>query len=346
MATSRKEPKPSLSGLAEVQDAPTRPVYFLRGGDSFFRDAYLRVIRRKVFGDAPDDFNHDRLDWAETDASGVLTIAQTLPFMAERRLIEILHFTRPEGRDESALLAYLDAPAPSAVLVFCAESADMRASFFQRLAKAGAACRVDTPEGRELRGWLLARARELGFELRPAAADLLLEMVKPSMRRLSTELEKVASYLTPGAPAGEREIREVVGRSKEEMLYKLGDSLHGGSPGETLVLLRRMMETEHPAVFVGLLRNLIRRWTIAKALARSGRGARGISQALGVPPFVGQRLEGQARRMPSAGLRELYGKLLQVDRRLKRTSDPRLARQALELFLMDARASASGRRAS
>ncbi len=250
MAPSRKEPKPSLSGLSDVQDAPTQPVYFLRGDDSFFRDAYLRVIRRKVFDAASDDFNHDRLDWAETDAAGVLTTAQTLPFMAERRLIEILHFLRPEGRDESALLSYLDDPVPSTVLVFCAESADMRTSFFQRLAKASVVCRVDTPEGKELRQWLLARAGELGFELRPAAADALLEMVKPSMRRLSTELEKVASYLTPGAPAGEREIREVVGHSKEEMLYKLGDSLHGGSMGETLALLRRMMETEHPVVFV------------------------------------------------------------------------------------------------
>ena len=342
MAPSRKKPKSSLAAISDVQNAPIRPIYLLEGKDSFLRDEYLRVIRRKVFGDGPDDFNHDRFDWTEADISEIITIAQTLPFMAEKRLIEIFNFIRPGEKDEAIFLSYLDHPSVSTVLVFCVENPDMRTTFFQRLVKASVVCRVDILEGEELKKWLHGRSVEVGFELRPEAADMLVEMVKPSMMRLSTELEKIASYLMPGTLAGVDEIREIVGHSKEELLYKLGDSLSQGSLGGTLVLLRRMMETEHPVVFVGLLRNLIRRWTITKALIRSGRGAQGISQVLGLPPFVAKRLESQVRGLRSAYLRELYGKLLQVDRKLKRTSDLKVARQALELFLVDVRSSRSG----
>ena len=63
---------------------------------------------------------------------------------------------------------------------------------------------------------------------------------------------------------------------------------------------------------------------------------------LGLRPFVAKRLESQVRGLRSAYLRELYGKLLQVDRKLKRTSDMKAARQALELFLVDVRSSRSG----
>ena len=342
MASGRKKPKSSLAALSDVQNAPTQPVYLLEGKDPFLRDEYLRVIRRKVLGDGPDDFTHDRFDWAEADAPAIITIAQTMPFMAEKRLIEILNFTRPGERDESILLSYLESPSESTVLVFCVENVDMRTTFFQRLVKASAHCRVDILEGEELKKWLHGRAVELGFELRPEAADMLVAMVKPSMMRLSTELEKIASYLMPGTVAGAEEIREIVGHSREELLYKLGDSLSQGSLGGTLVLLRRMMETEHPVVFIGLLRNLIRRWTISKSLIRSGRGAQGISQTLGLQPFVARRLESQVRGLRSAYLRELYGKLLQVDRKLKRTSDMKVARQTLELFLVDVRSSRSG----
>ena len=342
MASGRKKPKSSLAALSDVQNAPTQPVYLLEGKDSFLRDEYLRVIRRKVLGDGPDDFTHDRFDWAEADAPAIITIAQTMPFMAEKRLIEILNFTRPGERDESILLSYLESPSESTVLVFCVENVDMRTTFFQRLVKASAHCRVDILEGEELKKWLHGRAVELGFELRPEAADMLVAMVKPSMMRLSTELEKIASYLMPGTLAGAEEIREIVGHSREELLYKLGDSLSQGSLGGTLALLRRMMETEHPVVFIGLLRNLIRRWTISKSLIRSGRGAQGISQTLGLKPFVARRLESQVRGLRSAYLRELYGKLLQVDRKLKRTSDMKVARQTLELFLVDVRSSRSG----
>ena len=342
MASGRKKSKSSLAALSDVQNAPTQPVYLLEGKDPFLRDEYLRVIRRKVLGDGPDDFTHDRFDWAEADAPAIITIAQTMPFMAEKRLIEILNFTRPGERDESLLLSYLESPSESTVLVFCVESVDMRTTFFQRLVKASVHCRVDILEGEELKKWLHGRAVELGFELRPEAADMLVAMVKPSMMRLSTELEKIASYLMPGTVAGAEEIREIVGHSREELLYKLGDSLSQGSLGGTLVLLRRMMETEHPVVFIGLLRNLIRRWTISKSLIRSGRGAQGISQTLGLQPFVARRLESQVRGLRSAYLRELYGKLLQVDRKLKRTSDMKVARQTLELFLVDVRSSRSG----
>ncbi len=342
MAASRKKPKSSLAALSDAQNAPTQPLYLLEGKDSFLRDEYLRVIRRKVFGDGPDDFNHDRFDWAEADGSEIMTIAQTLPFVAEKRLIEILNFARPGERDEALFLSYLDRPSASTVLVFCVESVDRRTVFFQRLVKASVVCRVDILEGEELKKWLHGRASRLGFELRPEAADMLVEMVKPSMMRLSKELEKVASYLMPGTVAGAEEIREIVGYSKEELLYKLSDSLNQRSLGGTLVLLRRMMETEHPVVFIGLLRNLVRRWTISKALIRSGRGAQGISEVLGLPLFVAKRLENQVRGLRSASLRDLYRKLLQVDRKLKRTSDMKVARQTLELFLVDVRSSRSG----
>ncbi len=342
MSPSRKKPKSSLTALSDLKNAPPKPIYLLEGTDSFLRDEYLRVVRRKVFGDEPGDFNHDRFDWTEADASEIIAIAQTLPFMAEKRLIEVLNFARPGERDESVFLSYLDHPSASTVLVFCAENIDMRTTFFQRLVKESVVCRVDSLEGEDLKKWLHGRAVELGFELHPKATDLLVEMVKPSMMRLSTELEKIASYVMPGTLAGEEEVREIIGHSKEELLYKLGDSLSQESLSGTLVLLRRMMETEHPVVFIGLLRNLIRRWTISKALIRNGRGAQGISQVLGLPAFVGKRLESQVRGLGSAYLRELYGKLLQVDRKLKRTSDMKVARQTLELFLVDVRSARSG----
>ncbi len=336
-----KQKRGSLALLAEMRDAPLQPIYLLQGKDAFLRDEYLRVIRHKAFGEASDDFNHDRLGWAEADAREILSIAQTLPFMTQRRLVEISDFTRPDARGEELFLAYFEQPAETTTLVFCAESADMRTTFFQRLAKAGALCRTDTPEGRELAQWLHGRAGELGFELTPEAADMLVEMVAPSMGRLNAELEKLLSYVLPEKLAGPEEVRAVVGHSREEMLYRLGDSLSRAPLGETLALLRRMLETEHPVVFVGLLRNLIRRWTFAKALVASGR-AGDIARVAGVPPFVAQRLEGQVRSLRSARLRELYTKLLRVDRRLKRTSDPNTARRLLELLLVEVRSAVRG----
>ena len=76
-------------------------------------------------------------------------------------------------------------------------------------------CRSTCPRERDLPKQLVADARELGFDLEPAAARLLVERLGPRPMRLRTELERLALWAGEG---GQRRRR----RSRGDDLRHLG----------------------------------------------------------------------------------------------------------------------------
>ncbi|MBI3129113.1 MAG: DNA polymerase III subunit delta [Candidatus Tectomicrobia bacterium] len=336
---ARRSPGSSGAGLrlllADLKKGKLSPLYLLHGPEALLRDQAVQAIRRAVLPKEAADFNYDRFHWPEAKAADVAAAAQTLPFMAERRLVEVRGFEQVKEEDAGVLLPLVERPPETAVLLFITDKADMRFTFFRKLAQAGVEVRLEAPSESELPEWARAQAAELGITLRLEAANLLVEMVERSLGRLRAELEKLATYVGPGGEAGEEEVREVVGRSRVDAMFKLGDTLAAGDTAGALVMLRRLCETESQYALVGMLRSQLRRWLSAKALSLKGRPAREVASVLKIPPFAAERLAQEVRGASGRFLRELYGKLVEVDRRIKRTGDDRRRREALEMLILE-----------
>lgn len=324
------------NALSLLKKGEPSPLYLLYGEESFQREEVVREIRRSVLGEEGSDFNHDVFTWGETNSADIVAAAMTLPFMGGQRLVEVHSMGQPGDKDADTLELLISEPPPTAVVVFIAEKADMRRTFFKNLAGAGNALKMEPPSDREIPGWAQAQAQVLGFTLTREAAMLLAEWVEPSLGRIRAELEKLAAYLGPEKVAGEDAVRDLVGRSRVEAMYKLGDMLAAGDVAKSIVLARDLgQENAGPQFLVGFLRNQIRRWTIVKAASRGGMGKSELAEVLGVPPFAVERLQRQVAQASGRFFRELYGKLLAVDRRIKRSGSGSVALQAIEIFIIE-----------
>ena len=329
--------------LSRLRSGEVDSLYLLHGPETFLRDEIVGEIRRAVLGDEGSDFNHDLFTWGETPARDIAAAAQTLPFMGGRRLIEVRGLGQVADHDTEILSPLIDDPPPEAVVVFTVERADMRRSFFKKLAGAGAALKLEPPPERELPKWAQSQAEGLGFTLTREAAMLLTEWIEPSLGRIRSELEKLAAYLEPEKTAGVEDVRNLVGRSRAESMYKLGDMLAEGRAELALALVGDLSATDGgPQFLVGFLRNQIRRWTIARAAERKGIRQKELAELLGVPPFVAGRIQQQAGKASPRFLRNLYGKLLAVDRRVKRSGGNAAALRAIELFVIEMNRDSTG----
>ncbi len=324
------------AAVSRIREGDLAPLYFIHGEEGYLRDEVLRALRRAVLGEEARDFCHDSFYWETANAADISAAAQTLPLAGARRLVEVHGIGQVDEGGASVLLPLIGDPPPSAVMVFTAEKADMRRTFFRKLGEAGVTLRAAAPTERELPAWAQSRAEALGFTLTRDAAMLLAEWVEPSLGRIGAELEKLASYVKPGEAAGEDAVRDLVGRSKVEAMYKLGDALVAGDVPRSLALARDLSEGEKgPPFLIGFLRNQVRRWTIAKAAARKKMPDAELAEILGVKPFVAGRAKQNVRGVSAKFLRGLYGGLLKVDRRVKRAGREKAGLQALELFIMD-----------
>lgn len=335
--TPRKSPANSFSqSLAELQKGVLHPLYLLHGPEALLRDEFLGSLRRMIFGEEMNDFSCDRIDWSAGKGVDVVSAARTLPFMSGKRLVEVRGLEAVGEGDADVLLSLVEEPPIDAVVIFMAEKPDLRTRFFRRMKEGGCVIPLETPGDRELPAWLKMQTSGLGFTLTDAAALMLVQVVEPSLGRLHSELEKLAGFVGTGGTADEEAVREVVGRSRVEAIYKLGSVLAAGDTGEAVRLARHLMENDvSPLQLLGLLRNQVRQWTIAKAAARRRMNAKELASLLHIPPFAAERLQREVRGASARFFRALPEKLLHADRRMKRASGDRAAGRALEMFFLE-----------
>jgi DNA polymerase-3 subunit delta len=285
--------------LAELAAGHLRSAYLVAGSEPLLRDEALAALRRAVLGDAPADFNADRLEGDET-APGVLWDAvRTLPVLSPRRLV----WLREPNAGRAGWKAVSDAlpeivrdltSGPgTTVLVVTAGPLDRRLGWVRAFAGTGAATvECEAPSAaRDLASFVRREAKRQGVRIEAGAVDRLVERVGAQLLRLRSELEKASLVAGPGAVIALEHVAEVAD-GVEEPVWELTDAIGEGRTADALSVLAKLLGGGAPAPVVlatlaGHLRRLLR--------VRAGGSVAG-------PPFVVRKLEAQARRVPLARL--------------------------------------------
>lgn len=98
------QPLKAEEALKEFERGQFRPVYLLYGEETFLFDELIGLARQKLTPPGLEDFNLNKLDGAAADGRDIAAAAETLPFMADRRLVLVIEarFFRPGRRKASA----------------------------------------------------------------------------------------------------------------------------------------------------------------------------------------------------------------------------------------------------
>ena len=209
-----------LRARLAMQDLPS--VCLLLGDDEGEKralvDAFLATIDEQV-----RLFNVDRFAGDEATVAHWLDAAQTLPMMAERRLIVVTRAERrlqPARESQAAAKGlelfetYLEAPAPHATLVLVAGDLDERRRMFRRLAASAVVVRCgDLADAADARAWIEARVAEADRRADPAAVRLLADVVGPDAGGLRGALDRLILYAGDASTITADDVRTVVGAS-------------------------------------------------------------------------------------------------------------------------------------
>jgi DNA polymerase-3 subunit delta len=151
-----------------------------------------------------------------------------------------------------------------------------------------------------LPGWLRARARALGVEMEPEAAQLIVERVEGNLLAAKQELEKLA-LLANGERISSELVLRSVGDSARYDVFQLGEAAAGGDAERALrILLGLKNEGVEPTLILwALIRELRGLWQARERtrLRSNGRGG-GWNQA--ATPSA--RALARSGRMPLARL--------------------------------------------
>ena len=199
--------------------------------------------------------------------------------------------------EEAALIAYLEDPAATTVLVICHPGdVDGRRAAVRLLRQRGWAVACEPLRDEALASWLAEQAAAWGKELEPEAVAWLLESGEPDLQRLAREIAKVATYVGERRRITAADLRAVGVAVATAGVFELIDAILAGRRRQAMELLGRLLDADEPPLrLLGLIARQYRILAYACGLRAEGGDVHRLQQALRLHPFVARKAWRQAQ---------------------------------------------------
>jgi DNA polymerase-3 subunit delta len=163
-------------------------------------------------------------------------------------------------------------------------------------AAGGEVLAYEAPRERELPKRLVAEAKELGFELDPAAARMLVERLGPRPLRLRTELERLALWAGEGGSVVPGDLEAMIADTSEEAIWSLADALVEGDEGAALTVAERLVSQGEalPRIIYSVAPRLSQAVRAAREL-EAGRPPKDVAKGLSMHPYAARMLVGKVQ---------------------------------------------------
>src|SRR5437867_3373406 len=251
-----------------------KPLYLLLGTESFLRGAAADMIANAALSETLlREFNESTFSLLTDAVQSAVAAAEQLPMMSNRRVVKVKDFSKLRDADEQVLIAYLNNPAPSTVMIFIADDLDKRKAASKVLLDSCVVVDFSPIRDAEAKAWCRTRLKELKTAADDQVLSEIVRLVGTDVQTLYTELDKLSSAAIDTRTISLDLVDELIGRSRELSNFELGDHLLANNRKRALETLYRLLDDgAEPVMLVGLIAGNYHRLALGKdLLARGGR---------------------------------------------------------------------------
>lgn len=311
------------------------PVYIFSGEERFFIDEGVKVVKDKFLDAGLRDFNYDAYSAGDVDASNVINSAETLPVMAEKRVIVVKDADEWGAKDKEIIVGYLKNPSTSTCLILTASKLDKREKFFNSFDKSGVVilCQPLYKDG--LKKWIIQQIRKGGKAIDKDAVDMLVEVSGNEMLSLNSDIDKLILYCNERKNISIKDVGAVSGSMRSFTVFEVVNAIIDRRLKDAVISLHRAIDDGEPPVriFYFILREF-RMMLKAKTAISRGKSNEEAAKLAGVPPFKVKEFSQKVNKISRDDLFKLFDKLIDIDSRLKGSSlKPAMILEDLLLFI-------------
>lgn len=238
-------PTLSLNALRkEVKAGKLAPVYYFHGPEETLKEEALGALVDLAVDPSSRDFNYDVRHATALDAEALHALVNTLPMMAERRVVVIRDVDGWTAKSPTrrVLLEYLAKPAPETLLILHQgpPKEDEKDEIDKELGELAQVVNFADLDAEEALAWVQKRAKLHGIPLTEQAADHLVNATGSSLALLRLELEKLAA-LGATEPIGVETVGEMVGIRYGETQFDWRDAVLQRDVARATAMLPRIL---------------------------------------------------------------------------------------------------------
>ncbi|MEX8548633.1 MAG: DNA polymerase III subunit delta [Mucilaginibacter sp.] len=291
--------------LKDLKSRKLKPLYLLHGEEPYFIDEVSNYIEHELLSEAERGFNQTVFYGKDTDPMAVINAAKRYPMMADYQIVLVKEAQDMKwGSDDenkkhiNPVLAYLENPLKSTILVFCYKYGkfDKRKRTYKAIEKNGLVFESSPLYDSKVPAFVEQFVAAKNYKIQPQASALLSEYLGNDLSKIANELEKLMLNVAAGQEISTQDIQDNIGISKEYNVFELQTALSRKDVLKANRIINYFEANQKANPFVLVLGNL--NYYFIKVLKfhyLPDKSPQNVAKTLGVGPYFVKDFEQASR---------------------------------------------------
>lgn len=302
--------------VEDIKQNNFKQIYLLYGEERYLRRQYRQKLQAALCSDG-DTMNVHFYSGKDIPVGEIIDLAETLPFLAERRVI----FISDSGLFKSGgekLAEYLSSPCESTYFVFTESEVDKRSKLFKTVQSKGYAADFTVQDENTLKRWIAGTLGRDGKKITENTVQLIISKTGTDMDNIQIELEKLVCYCMDRDVVTDADVEAVCTTRISNHIFDMINAIADRKQKAALELYYDLLALKEPPMrILFLIARQCNMLLQAKEMKLKGHDNRTIGSKLGVPPFIAQKILNQASKFKTSTLRRAVQQCVEAESAVK-----------------------------
>ena len=300
----------------DIKQGNFKQIYLLYGEERYLKRQYKERLRKALCGD-DDTMNTHFYEGKDISIGEIIDLAETLPFLAERRVI----FLTDSGLYKSGgekMAEYLASPNETTYFVFTESEIDKRSKLFKTVSSRGYAAEFAIQDENTLKRWVAGVLAKDNKKISEGTVQLLLSKTGTDMDNIQSELEKLICYCMERDVVTSEDVEAICTTRISNHIFDMINAIADRQQKRALELYYDLLALKEPPMrILFLIARQCNMLLQTKELKARGYDNRTIGSKIGVPPFIAGKYLTQASRFKTSLLRNAVQQCVETETAVK-----------------------------
>lgn len=287
----------------DIKTGEFRPVYLLYGEEAYLRKNYRDKLKNALSG-PEDSLNYTYFEGKGINPLEIIDLAETMPFLTERRLIIIENSGFFKNACDS-LADYISEIPQTTHLVFVEGEVDKRGRLYKVVKDKGRAVEMAMQDESTLKKWILTILKNEGKIIKTSTMELFLEKTGTDMSNIRQEMEKLVCYVADREEITGEDVEAVCTTRITNKIFDMINAIGEKKQALALDLYYDLLALKEPPMrILFLISRQFNLFLQVRELLKTTQDTRKIAEKTGLQSFIVNRYIAAARRFGPEILRK------------------------------------------
>lgn len=301
----------------DINSGQFHSLYLLFGEERYLKNQFTDMLRNAL--SAPEDtMNTHRYQGKNLPVAEIIDLAETLPFLADRRVIYIEDSGLFKSGGEQLAEYISEGICESTVFVFTESEVDKRSKLYKALTKDGIAVEFGVQDDATIFRWVGGLIKKENKKITENTLRLFLSKTGTDMQNIRMELEKLLCYCMHKEIIEPRDVEDICAVTMTDSIFDMVEALGRNDKKTALnVYYELIANKEAPIRILFMISRQFHLLLQTKELQKKGFAPQAMAPKLGLQPFIVKKYISQASNFSLPLLRKALKQCVQAEEDIK-----------------------------